>query len=192
MPISKQIKFSLAVGLQVVIMLVIVIFKLLILSGGTEIILQIEPVDPRDYLRGDYVTFRYKEVSSVNSYYADNTIYDGDTVYVILRQNGKYWNTMDITKIKPKEEENKIFLKGIVTSGGMNKNMDKNMDAKNRSSNWDRKINIKYSNIEEYFILEGKGQNFSFRGKDAAAKIVVDDNGSAVLKGIYIDNKLWP
>jgi uncharacterized membrane-anchored protein len=46
--------------------------------------------------------------------------------------------------------------------------------------------------IEEYFIPEGKGRDFRFGNKMASARIVVDDNGNAVLKGIIVDGKPWP
>ena len=54
MNFTKQTKFIIAIGIQLVILFAIIIFKSSVLIGGTEVLLKIEPVDPRDILRGDY------------------------------------------------------------------------------------------------------------------------------------------
>jgi len=88
---TKQTKFILAIALQVVIVFAIIIFKLSVLTGGTDVFLKIVPVDPRDLLRGDYATFQY-DISNLDSYISGGQqIRNGDTVYVVLRQNGKYY-----------------------------------------------------------------------------------------------------
>jgi len=167
--LTKQAKFIAAITLQVIIVFAIIISKLSVLSGGTDILLRIEPVDPRDMLRGDYATFQYSNVSNV---FSDNQqIKNGDTVYVTLEQSGNYWIAKDVQKTKPFGGE--IALKGKVASS-------------NGSG-----IHIVYG-IEQYFIPEGKGQGFSFFNKEAAAKVVVDENGNGVLKQIYVDDKPWP
>lgn len=182
---TRQVKFIAAIVLQVMIIFIIIIFKVSILAGGTDIMLRIEPVDPRDPLRGDYVTFQY-EISNVYAYYARNSqIKNGDTVYVILRQYGKYWIAQGVQKTKPVNEE--FFIKGKVQSGGSD---NQNLTSPNqRNGNYN--LHIVYG-IEQYFIPEGKGQNFSFWDKEAAARVAVDENGNVALKQIYIDNKLWP
>lgn len=169
---TKPSKFILAIAFQVVVIFAIIIFKLSVLTGGIDLLLKIEPVDPRDLLRGDYVTFQYS-ISNTESYLArEKEIKNGDTVYVVLRQYGKYWSIEGVQKNKPSEEN--IFIKGSVASGG-----------------FDARMHIVYG-IEQYFIPEGEGRNFSFRDKDAAARVAVDDHGNAALKQIYIDDKPWP
>ncbi len=179
--LTKQTKFILAIVLQVVIVFGIIIFKVFVLSGGTDILLRIEPVDPRDMLRGDYATFQYSNISNIDSYISGGQqIRNGDTVYVVLRQSGKYWMAQNIQKTKPLSGE--IALKGKVASGGIETRSD-------GFSN--QRIHVVYG-IEEYFIPEGKGQGFSFFNKEAAARVVVDESGNAVLKQIFIDDKPWP
>ncbi|PJC47845.1 MAG: hypothetical protein CO034_01100, partial [Parcubacteria group bacterium CG_4_9_14_0_2_um_filter_35_11] len=58
--LTKQTKFIIAIAIQLVIIFSIIIFKMAVLTGGAEVLLRIEPVDPRDPLRGDYLTFQYK------------------------------------------------------------------------------------------------------------------------------------
>ncbi|HMO78735.1 MAG TPA: GDYXXLXY domain-containing protein [Candidatus Paceibacterota bacterium] len=194
--LNKNTKFIIAIVLQVLIILVIIIFKISVLTGGTSILLKIAPVDPRDPLRGDYVTFAY-DISTISAYSHDlnlnnpsspsirlepknsddKFIKNGQTIYVVLRKGSKYWYVQKSQSQKPTNDE--IFIKGVVqnVSGGIN--------------SFDKTISVKYG-IEEYFIPEGKGINFNFWDRDASARVVVDKDGNAVLRQIYIDDKPWP
>jgi uncharacterized membrane-anchored protein len=186
MKTTKQTKFILAIALQILIIFGIVIFKMAVLTSGTEILLKIEPVDPTDWLRGDYVTFQYK-ISNLDSYlFSNEQIKNGDTVYVILHQSRKYWTAQKVQKTKPSTDD-QIFIKGKVANGGLESQAD--LFPQQRFSN--SRIYIVYG-IEEYYIPEGKGREFSFLDKESFAKVSVDENGNAVLKQIYVDNKSWP
>lgn len=182
---TKQTKFILAISLQVIIIFATVIFNLSVTANGTEIMLRINPVDPRDMLRGDYANFEY-DISYLNPFYAfEEQIKNGDTIYVVLWKSGKYWSAGRIQKSKPMEGE--LFIKGKVESGGTE-------SKANQSSypGYDTPmLHIVYG-IEEYFIPEGKGQNFSFWDKESAAMVVIDNNGNASLKSIYVDGNPWP
>ena len=182
---TKQTKFILAIALQVVIVFAIIIFKLSVLTGGTDVLLKIAPVDPRDLLRGDYATFQY-DISNFDSYYvSEQQIKNGDTVYVVLRQSGKYWIAQSVQKNKPTGSE--LFIRGKVESGGLESQIDPLVYQRFGGS----RFHVVYG-VEQYFIPEGKGRNFSFWNKEAAARVAVDDNGNAALKQIYVDDKPWP
>jgi len=189
--ITKNVKFVFAVTLQVLIIFAIIIFKVSILTGGTEVILQIEPVDPRSPLRGDYVTFQY-EISNIPGYLVEDDVKNGDTIYVVLSGYGAYWGADYATVEKP---TNEIFIKGRIASGAddVDNNLDDGIDPFDprggRFGGPD--INVVYG-IEEYFIPEGKGRGFSFFDKEANALVVVDDDGNPVLKQIFIDGEPWP
>lgn len=171
--------------LQVVVIFAIIIFKVSVLTGGTDVLLKIAPVDPRDILRGDYATFQY-DISNIDSYYAQSEqIRNGDAVYVALQRNGKYYTAQSVQKTKP--TGNELFIKGRVESGGTESEID---PFSNRHFGGSR-LHIIYG-IEQYFIPEGTGQNFSFWGKEAAARVAIDENGNAALKEIYVDDKPWP
>lgn len=182
---TKQTKFILAIALQVVVIFAIIIFKLSVLTGGTDVLLKIAPVDPRDLLRGDYATFQY-DISNIDSYYANNQqIRNGDTVYVVLRQSGKYHIAQNVQKTQP--TENELFIKGKVESGGLESQTDPFSYQRFGGS----RLRVVYG-VEQYFIPEGEGRNFSFWNKEAAARVAVDNNGNAALKQIYVDDKPWP
>lgn len=171
--LTKQTKFIIAIAIQLVIIFSIIIFKMAVLTAETDVLLRIEPVDPRDPLRGDHLTFSYT-ISNLESYLFNySPIRNGDTVYVPLEQQGKYWIAVfGVQKTKPIGEE-KIFLRGKIFRSFGNR------------------IRIIYG-IEDYFIPEGTGQDFTFWGQEVAARVSVDENGNAVLKQIYVNDKPWP
>lgn len=183
---SKATKFILAVFLQLTIVLLIILFKIVILAGGTEILLKIEPVDPRDPLRGDYITFQY-QISHIDTHLLDDQVKNNDTVYVLLKDTGKYWVASRIKKSKPVSKE--VFLRGKIASGGLSREKEL---FPSRSSGVSR-ITVVYG-IEEYYIPENKGARLNLgRGENEIyAKVAVDDDGKAVLKQVYVDNKPWP
>lgn len=170
--LTKQTKFIIAIIIQLVIIFSIIIFKMAVLTSGAEVLLRIEPVDPRDPLRGDHLTFSY-EISSLDSYLFNySPVKKGDTVYVPLKQQGKYWVVVFGIQ-KTKLTDGKIFIRGKVVSS------------------YGNKIRVIYG-IEDYFIPEGAGQDFTFWRREAAARVSIDKNGNAVLKQIYVDGKPWP
>ena len=172
--------------LQIIIIFTIIIFKVSILTGGTEIFLKIAPVDPTSPLRGDYATFQY-DISNLDLYLLNGSqVRNGDTVYLVLYQSGKYWTAQSIQLTRP-TKSNQIFIKGKVASGGTESQSDILPYQPSGSS----RIHVVYG-VEEYFIPEGKGRNFSFFSKEAAASVAVDENGNAALKRIYVDGKPWP
>jgi uncharacterized membrane-anchored protein len=180
---NKEKKFILAIFLQIIIILIIIVFKMSILTGGKGILLKVSPVDPRDVLRGDFVDFQYS-ISNIDYYYnnySNRKVSVGDTVYVELREGFNDWYFSYAYNEKPKNN-NRLFIKGVV----------KKVEDVSESNNFGyQKIYVVYG-IEQYFIPEGKGQGFSFNNKDVYANVSVDGDGRAVLKGIYIDQKRWP
>lgn len=168
--LTKQTKFIIAIVIQLIIIFSIIIFKTAVLTGGTEVLLRIEPVDPRDPLRGDHLNFSYEISSPNSSLFNYSPIKEGDTVYVPLEQQGKYWVAVSsVQKTKP-IGKGKIFLRGKILSA------------------YDNRIQIIYG-IEDYFIPEGTGQDFSFWRQEASARVSIDKDGNAVLKQIYVNDK---
>ncbi len=187
MIMTKQTKFILAVVIQLAIIFSIIIFKTAILSGGTDLMLKIQPIDPRDPLRGDYVTLQYNISNLYSSLAQNQPLKNNDEVYVTLKPTNKYWTAKAIQKAKPNQEE--IFIKGRVMSGGGQSQFNILSYQKSGSS----LIHIAYG-IEEYFIQEGKGSELNLwgRGQEIYARVKVDKNGNAVLKQLYMNGNPWP
>lgn len=191
MNLNKQTKFILAITLQVVIILAIIIFKFSVLSGGTKVLLEIEPIDPRSPLRGDYMTFKYEDLSTIKVHNhsfrikqennnADlDDLNKGDTVYVLLKKRGFYWQEAGVLLKKPKEG---LFIKGKITDVDINKSQTRITSAT---------IDVEYG-AEQYFIPEGEGRGFSLFNKDASVLVSIDSNGNPVLKQMFINGESWP
>ena len=58
--IPRPLLFALAAVIQVALIAVMVYDRVRVLREGTEVTLQTRPVDPRDFLRGDYVVLNYE------------------------------------------------------------------------------------------------------------------------------------
>lgn len=54
---TKETKFILAIVFQIIVIFAIIIFNLSVFTSGAEVLLRIVPADPRDLLRGDYISF---------------------------------------------------------------------------------------------------------------------------------------
>ncbi len=188
---NNKFKFFGVVAVQVAVMLVMIIYKFVILAGGTPIFLAIEPVDPRDPFRGDYMVFNFRDITTIDSYHfrqaeeydymVPSDAYEpniGDTVFVELTSYSKHYQVSGVYPIKPKD---KLFIKGVV------KYVKENTQDYYGSTQYE----IEYG-IENYFIPENTGREVSFQNSQIEAEVVVDDDGEAVLKSLYVDGKKWP
>lgn len=144
------------------------------LKTGKTIVLETEPVDPRDLLRGDYVILSYKigqlDLGTLKSE-KKNYKY-GEIVYVGLAPKGKYWKAVSVSSKKP-AERGTVFIKGRIMQ------------------DWRRGITVNYG-IESYFVPEGKGKEFeeALRWGSKVRVVVeaaVDADGSALIKKVYLE-----
>ncbi|WP_341357055.1 GDYXXLXY domain-containing protein [Rossellomorea sp. y25] len=133
-----------------------------LLKNGETIVLELQPVDPRSLLQGDYVELNYT-ISQLE----DTSIEDNGPITIVLRKNaqgihehvGIYrfnekWNT-------PYEKKpGDVLLNGKVTNS------------------WDNNAQITYG-IEHFFIPEGTG--LDVEGKVKAAVVKVSDKGNGIL-----------
>ena len=201
--IPKSTKFILAFALQVIVILGLIILNLSVVEGGTAVFLRIQPIDPRDPLRGDYVNFQY-EISRIDGHlFRDaETIRNGDEITVVLQEGNPYWN-IDYAHSKPISipdprglpygSDATVSIKGRVVSGGIDPYAPRQELA--TSTRFipitQKEFRVSYD-IEQYYIPEGAGNNFSFWNKDAGMRVKVDERGKAIPTQLYIDGKKWP
>jgi len=131
---------------------------------GKEVLLKTVPVDPRDFLRGDYVILNYEIAQISNEDFAYNS-----TVYVSLNtDDNNIGYVKDISYNKPSDN---LYLKGKV--GGCNTILPMFRNSKC--------VNF---GIESYFVKEGTGKNLENNLRDGAlVRVVIDKNGNAKVKG---------
>lgn len=151
-----------AVALQLLVLVGMVVWRVGPLVNGAAITVRVEPVDPRDLFRGDYVILSYA-FSRANNIDGMHAPAEGQTVYAVLMRDGNHWRADRFTYQKPTEG---VFLRGKVLSGGR----------------------VEYG-IESYFVQEGTGRKYedAVRSRTLIAELRVNRDGTAALHGLKIE-----
>jgi uncharacterized membrane-anchored protein len=143
------------------------------LAGGKLVLLETRPVDPRDLLRGDYVTLNYK-ISDVElslfSPALTNGLAPGETVYVALEPHGQFHEVVLASTHRITPAEGQVVLKGHSRSWWNN--------AAQTTQHLDY-------GLERYYVREGTGNP---RGK-ITVQAAVPDSGQARIKEVFVDGK---
>jgi uncharacterized membrane-anchored protein len=187
--VPSWVWLALALVVQLAIIGSLVLAHYTTSSTGRSVFLKIAPVDPRDPLRGDYLTFTY-DISRVEKGTFATTPEKGQTVYVPLdRQGGPLWvvtgtplsKVPDLRQIEQSGEypPDTVFIRGVV------------QDVAANPGTAIVEVRMVYG-IEEYFVPEGKAATFPVTTEDAVAKVVVAKDGKALLQQVYLKGKAWP
>lgn len=168
---KKKLTVALIGLLWVAIAAGMIVSKQRTLRTGKAVVLETVPVDPRDFLRGDYVVLRYKISSlDLNQIKSKKSQYrPGEIIYVELEPKGKLWEASAIYE-KQGDVVNRMFIKGKV------------------KYHYNNKIEVNYG-IESYFVPEGEGKDIEekIRGNKSSVsvEVVVDASGDALIKRVY-------
>lgn len=158
-------------------------YKEIILRFGHSVMLEVMPFDPRDLFRGDYVNLRYdinvadkdRKILDYRGGVSSYNITGGETVYVMLVKDGKFYKGGDIRLKKPVKG---LFIKGKAET------------APHPEFDDGREFFISYG-IENYFVPEGRGAEIgraAMNGK-LSARIRLGPDGDAVIEAVYINGK---
>ncbi len=142
-----------------------------VLAGGKLVLLETRPVDPRDLLRGDYVTLGYK-ISDVtlSPPVPTNGLPPGTTVYVALEPRGQFHEVALASTNRMTAAAGQVVLKGHVRSWW--------------NSAAQHTVRLEYG-LEHYDVREGTGNP---RGK-LTVQAAVPDSGQARIKQVFVDGK---
>jgi uncharacterized membrane-anchored protein len=163
------------VSLQIAWMAGTATVKELDLRRGTTVLLETAPVDPRDFLSGDYVILGYKISSIPTASFNPNpfgrqpiSTFAGRDVYVALKKIGEF-HQLSRASVNPLAPANgEIIVKGKI--------------APNQWQSANVRVNF---GLEKYFVPEGTGNP---RGK-LTVQAAIGPDGTAVIKQVYIDGK---
>ena len=166
-------------GLQTLILGTIIQSRASILRDGAEVLLKTAPVDPRDFLRGDYVVLNY-DISSVPV----QTIAGGipaepgeRTLWVRLKkQQDGFWTIVESSfQTLPPQPETVILRSQPFYSSGPSA-------VEN--------IRVEYG-IERYYVPEGEGKPIEEARNDGsvAISVRVSPSGSAQIRSLLVDGK---
>ncbi|MCC6918340.1 MAG: GDYXXLXY domain-containing protein [Alphaproteobacteria bacterium] len=151
--------------------------RMIVLAGGREIVVAVEPVDPRDLFRGDYVRLAYPftriDAAKVQGL-SDRPPTDGDEpIYVVLRPEGGRYVLDHAALTPPTLTGDQVMLLGT----------------------WHGRsdpgaIFVRYG-IEQYFVPQGHGRAIETATGEHRTDIVlaVTDEGTAAIKALRIDGK---
>jgi uncharacterized membrane-anchored protein len=155
-----------------------------ILRSGQEILLKVEPVDPRDLLRGDYVRLGYEisnvPASLISDAAAGDTSTEAGDIYVRLkRQDDGYWRAVSASLYRPSSvepEPGEVDLRGTIGAGW-------NLAAT-------IPINVDFG-IERYYLPEGEGQAIErdMRVRPFGVLVAVADDGTPQIKALMDGNE---
>lgn len=159
----------------------IVADRITVLKTGREVVLPVRPVDPRDFLRGDYVVLGF-DLSTVTLTEAElgqsfDAFRRGQEVYVTWKDNGDgSWSVARIGQAPPEAVE-----AGSVSVRARLENLW-------RADKSDRRTFALRYGIESYFVPEGTGKDLeqAVRDKKIEAIVAVGGDGTAALKGLVI------
>ncbi len=137
---------------------------------GLEIVLQSQPVDPRDPLRGDFVIIRYT-AEDVAGLPTPRDLREGETVYVQFEDRGRYWEPVTVNeRLLPRDEwrDGFAWVRARVESTSP--------------------LRVRYDDLEFYFIPQGTGDP----PEPPDVFVSVGDDGLTRIKRLEIDGVQWP
>jgi uncharacterized membrane-anchored protein len=165
--------FAGAAVLQIVLVSLMVFDRMQILREGTEITLQTRPIDPRDFLRGDYVRLGYNMSVASGTAFVDK---QGGRVFVKLTPKGPGdYDVVSVHKDRPAVAAPDIVLQGRTLGGCF-------------SSGCQNAISY---GLERYFVPQGEGREIESARNQGKVSIVaaVTPSGRAAIKRLLIDGK---
>jgi uncharacterized membrane-anchored protein len=141
------------------------------LNSGTLVLLETRPVDPRDLLRGDYLTLNYKISDLPLALFVPprtNALPRGQTVYVALEPRGQFHEVACASTEPIQAAPHQIVLKG-------------------RAQNWwdpnaQRRAHVVYG-LERYYVREGTGNP---RGK-ITVQVAIPASGQGRIKQVFLN-----
>jgi len=179
----KLLLAALAVALiQIAILSWMIVGRAMILRNGHEVLLEVQPVDPRDLLRGDYVRLGYNISNLPASLFGEagmtvepQALADGLVVFVRLRAGDDgIWRPVSAAYGAPPAaaaQAGEVDMRGV-------------------AGYWPgptaRRISVAYG-IERFYLPEGEGRPIEdgMRERAFRMKVAVADDGTAQIKAFY-------
>jgi uncharacterized membrane-anchored protein len=149
-----------------------------ILRDGQEVLLKVEPVDPRDLLRGDYVRLGYDisriPIAIIVDKPSETELLEGRTINVRLKSGeDNYWHAISASfgPLPSPAAEGEVDIKGTV------------------STRWFAEENatllVDYG-IERFYLPEGEGKEIErdMRLRSFSIRAAVASDGTAQIKSL--------
>ncbi len=149
-----------AMAFQLLILVGMILGKTVPYLGAETVLLRVEPVDPRDLFRGDYVTLGY-DISRIPG----GRFQAGEPVFVTLvaEADGRHYRAGEFRDGPP---DSGLYIRGTAGYQGR--------------ANY---------GIESYYVQEGTGHDYenAVRNRNLSAMIALDRNGYARLQRLVVE-----
>jgi len=152
-----RIAFLAVVAAQLLFPLAVIGYNELKLATGQEVRLHVQPVDPTDFFRGEYVALSY-DISRIDTKGEP----PGTTVYVPLRKTGGRWTGAFASSQRP--PENVTFIRGHATESGIEFGIETYFVEEGQARKYEQAV--------------GRGDLF--------VDVVLDDDGGAKIKRLRV------
>jgi uncharacterized membrane-anchored protein len=154
----RLLAFCVFLGAIMLVPLGIIVLNEYRLATGTHVLLHVEPVDPNDPFRGEYVAFDY-EISRLP---VSGETRPAGEVYVVLEKRGRAWTGDRAVAERPSGDE--TFIRGESRNG-----------------------RIEYG-IETYYVEEGESPRYerAIARQELYVDVVLDDDGRAQIDKLVI------
>ncbi len=167
-----------AVALQFLILTAVIGYNQFTVWTGETVRLNVEPIDPRDPFRGDYVTLQYSISRLDLRRIAGNEafFFDDDRIYVELAPGADgVWQAVHAHHERRDVPHGHVLIRGTVT--------DSEPQGPSR---------VRYG-IEEVFIPEGSGPAIEeasrTEGRLVTVEVSVDRYGRAIARRVLVDGR---
>lgn len=172
---------ALAAAAQTVALAWMVESRATILRTGRDVLLLTVPVDPRDLLRGDYVSLNY-EISTISASQLTGPVpSDGKPhrlyVRVVPGPDGEAW-TVQSASVEPLEGDGGVVLR------------TKPVVLDRLAAGASASIRVRYG-IERFYVPEGEGGTLerATGTKRLTVDVRVADSGEAQIRSVMIEGK---
>ncbi len=169
--------FALAFVVQAALLGYMIANRAMLITNGQEIRLSVVPVDPRDFLRGDYVVLSYPQSQlAAAELGGDDAFSYQDPVFVELAQEGDQWKAVALHHAMP---EGRMALRGKIENIRWTDNCTGEHCAN---------YSVEY-NLEKFFVPEGEGLELEKMRNDKRMEVdvAVGKDGRAALKRLLVD-----
>lgn len=176
--VPRPFWFALAGLVQLALIAAMVIDRASILREGTEVLLQTQPVDPRDFLRGDYVVLSY-DISRVPAGELKGKSREGRDPFVFVKLARKadgFYGAVSAHLDPVPVAGGEILIRGRVSSWRWCKDCDP--------------LFIRYG-LESFFVPQGEGLVLEQARNQQKLSVVaaVTPSGRAAIKRLLLDGK---
>jgi uncharacterized membrane-anchored protein len=181
--IPRLLLFALAALIQVVLIGLMVYDRVRVLREGTEVTLQTRPVDPRDFLRGDYVVLNYEITNLPAGTLKDSPSQGrGTPVFVKLARKGDGLHEAVSVHVEPVPvTDGEILIRGRAVGGAI---------CGSTQRVFCERLRINYG-IERYFVPQDEGKEIERSRNEGKVSVVaaVTPTGHAAIKRLLLGGK---